>query len=639
MTEPSRGSIAPPRLVGALLVALLLLTAGLRIWDAVQEPNGGRQFDERFCFKNVTTLLVQHELEPKQAFYPSLSYLPQTGALWLSESLSRWTGARWLSVFATGGDEDDVAYSPTAYILVRLFSVAYALLSVWLTYRLGKRIFSPEAGLVAAAILAATQRHIVSSAQFKPDMLVVLLAVVCFGWALDAAVRPRLGRYVRAGAGVGLAVAAKYTGVATALPVAMAGLWRGWRDRRQWLWLVVAGLVSVVVFVALNPYVMVVLKFVPKLVHGYDAKGESEGSGHGLVFQQQIEFLIEHQGWAVTIFLAIGLIGMLALARRADLDPDHRFGAGLLFAQVVGYSLLHSGFMNLFRAQNYMPVAPFTALIAAWAMVATWRALAGRAPADVLRRPAASGAMLCAVTLFFLARQGGIVYGRVVPFTWDATEDRLTAVLPADGPRYVAFERGWGALQLPEGPELFLRQGSDRLAAVETTNLDLVDAEVFPLSRLDGPNAADYRQRLDRVPGSSVLRIEARWLATQGPGFAIVLHPWTAPEGAKPLAFEPTSEPEVFRAELPALGPGETASLVLWVPRMARRLAHLRLVPSGEFLELEDLGRVRNRHAFATHRLRLPAGTAAVELRDPTPSSGGDGVRLDLWRWRPPVLR
>lgn len=630
MTEPWRRPGGVARLAAALLVGVLAVTLALRLWAAAQDLDSNREFDERFSFKNVATLLLHHELRPQNAYYPSLSYLPQAAALWASETLSQASGIESLSVFAA----DRAGWSATAYVIVRGISVLYALASLWLTYRLGRRLFSPAVGLLAAAALAATQRHIVSSAQFKPDMLVVLLTVVGFGWALDAALQPTLGRYARAGVGVGLAVAAKYTGIAAALPIAAAGVWRGWRDRRQWLWLIAAGLISIATFVALNPFLGQVLGFVPNLVHGYDTKGASVGSGHLAVLQKEIRFLVEHQGWFVTVFLALGVLGLL-LGWGGARSELRRIGGGLLLAQFLGYSFLHAGFMNLFRAQNYLPVAPFSALIAAWAMVETWRFLAARQAG--LARPTVAATLLVAATAFFVARQAGIVYERVVPSTWSAAGARLAAVLPKDGPRYVAFENAYGPLQLPGRPEYVLRAAADRLAAEETDSLDRTDAEVFPLERLEGPNAGDYRQRIERVFGADVLRVERRFMAAQGPGFAIVLHPWQTVDSPVGLALGPGDEAGVLRAALPAPAAGVVATLVLWVPRGALRLAHLRLEPGGDLLDLDDLARDEDSRAFATDRVRLPAAAAAVELRDPVADPAGAGVRLELWRWRPPA--
>src|SRR5260370_1242104 len=95
-------------------------------------------------------------------------------------------------------------------------------------------------GLALTAVLLATYavrpavpRHLTSSTECKTDMLVILLTLVTFHWTLSAAARPTLGRFLRTGLGVGLAVSTKYTGIASAIPITAAVLKNGWRDRRQ----------------------------------------------------------------------------------------------------------------------------------------------------------------------------------------------------------------------------------------------------------------------------------------------------------------------------------------------------------------------------------------------------------------------
>ena len=80
---------------GTKLALGLLLAASfsVRAWYGAAEPSSSRFYDERFSFHNVTAFLVHDRWVPANAYYPRLSFLPQAGVLWASETLSELTGA------------------------------------------------------------------------------------------------------------------------------------------------------------------------------------------------------------------------------------------------------------------------------------------------------------------------------------------------------------------------------------------------------------------------------------------------------------------------------------------------------------------------------------------------------------------
>jgi hypothetical protein len=621
------------RWVGPLLAALLVVSFALRVWDASQGLNAGRNFDERFTLKNITMLLKHHELRPRHAFYLSLSYLPQAAVLAASQGLHRATGIEALSIYGPTAD----GYSPTAYLLCRLVNVTFGVLSLYVVFLIGRRIHSPEVGLLAAAILAAFGRHVLSSVVFKPDILVVLLTTVTFWWTLDAAFRPRLSRYLKAGMGVGLAVATKYTGVASCLPILATALIHGRRDRRQLGWLVLAGLTSVATFVALNPFLGVVFKFIPKLVNGYAAKGRQEDSDHGVVFLRQVEFLVEHHGPVLAAFVGAGVLGLLwRAARPAPEEPrEHRLGWILVLSILVGYSLVHAGGMTLFRGQNYLPVVPFSSLAAAWAFVEIGRALARRVP-----RPAVVAAAVT-VALFVLYQQVAIVYARVIPTNWEvASRSLITGLDPLDL-RHIAYEKGLGVLQFAGRSTRPLVTRVDRLDRLAPAFLDGTDVEIFPERRLQGPEGSFYKSRVERLAGGQVEIVGSRLFRSRGAPVVVLHHPWT-PDTLPPLAVQrPEEEARPLTAALPAeLRPGDTVSLILWVPKAAARrgVGALRLDPGGEPVPVFETGRRLRKFYFATPRFQLAGGEVRVRIPSP-PGARPNGYGLELTRWTPTAPR
>ena len=595
-----------------LLLALLLASFAFRVWDASRGLNSARYFDERFALRNAVAIVKHGDFRPRNAYYLSLSYLPQAALLAMSQGLHRLTGIESLAVFGKGPS----GVTPTGYLLCRGLNAAFGTLCLFLVFLIGRRLYSPGVGLLAAAILGAFPKHILASAIFKPDILVVLLTLLTVWWALEAALRPRLSRFVLAGVGVGLAVSAKYTGIAAAVPVTAAALWKGWRDRRRWGWLVLAGAVSVVTFVALNPYLGTVLAFIPRTVHGYAAKGAQEESDHGVVFLRQMEFLAEHHGWILAVLALLGTAGLVwRIVRPAPEDSrERRIGSVLVLSVLVGYSGLHAAGMTLFRSQNYLPVVPFSSLAAAWAMVELWRALVRRMPGF---KPAAV-VLGSLVGIALVLRQGTIVYPRAVPTNQEVAAEILMSSLAPLDLRSVAYEGKRGELTLftPAGrPRMIV----DRLDRLEPAVLDHADAEVFPAGRL---REDFYRLRAGERPRI----LSARPFVSRGQSVAVLLHPWTLDR-----AFPPAPVRRAGTPLPPEIRPGDVVSIALWVPRKG---------PGVEALAIGDfripLTRTAERGKMAqliTPRFRLPERSDRIAVTVPA-GTPPRRWRVEVFRWK-----
>jgi hypothetical protein len=625
----------PQRWIGIALAALLLLSLALRTWDASQGLNASRHFDERFPLKNISGLLRHGEIRPRHAFYLSLSYLPQAGVLAASQWLYQVTRYQPFSIYGETGD----GYSPTAYWLCRMVNVIYGTLSLWFLYLIGRRLYSPGVGLLAAAVLAAFPRHVLSSTEFKPDILVIFLVTLTFYWTLAAAFRPTLRRFLLVGFGVGLGVSTKYTAIASALPITAAVLVNGRRDRRQWLWLLLAGVTSIVTFVALNPFLDVVFEFIPKLVNGYAAKGVEEKSNHWVVFERQVQFLVEHHGPIVAGFVALGILWMLwRIFRPAPEDvPERRLGSILVLGILLGYSAVHCLGMTLFRGQNYLPVVPFSSLTAAWAMVELWRMLTARLP-WLAWRPAAALVWL-AVGAALLAQQGTIVYWRVVPTTFEITNDALLLELDPIGLRQVVYEKGMGTFDAGGKPRRPLITRVDRFASVPAAVLDRADVEIFPQSRLEGPGAGLYRARMARLPREQVEVVEDHWFRSRGEPIVVLRHPWQLAGDPINLAVRrPDGNPPFLVGRIPGgiARPGEAVSLVLWVPRGSEGpdVDELRLDPGGQPVPVADTGRRLNRLFRTSPRFALTGAETRVRIPS-APDDRPRGFGLELYSWRP----
>jgi hypothetical protein len=622
-----------PRWVSLTLAAVLLASFAVRTWDASFGLYAGRHFDERFTFKNVSAILKHGEYKPRHAFYLSLSYLPQTAVLAASDALYRVTGRPIFSIFGDSGDGN----SPTAYWLARMVNVVYGTLSLWLLFLIGRRLYSPEVGLLAAAVLAAVTRHFTSSTEFKPDILVILLTLLTFSWTLTAAARPTLGRFLRVGLGVGLAVSAKYTGIAGAIPITAAVLRNGRRDRRQWIWLVAAGMISVLTFLVLNPFLDVVFQFIPILVHGYAAKGVEEQSNHWVVFERQADFLIRNHGPVVASFVLLGIVGLLWRIYRPAPDDSEatRLGSMLVLSILLGYSALHSLGMTLFRSQNYLPVVPFSSLAAAWAMVETWQLLSLRFPR--LRWQPLAILLWIGVCGALVAQEASVAWYRVVPTSFSAVNDSLLSGLEPPGLRQVVFESSLGRFNWGEASRRPLLSPVDRLARQNPRLLDLADVEVFPAGESEGPDAAFYRSRLDRVPKTQVETVDSRFLRRRGEAVTVVRHPWDLESELEIDLIRPAGNPNppFLVGRLPAgrYQPGDVLSIEVVVPWSAADEDLYTVGLGNRALPLGETGRHRNRFFRLTPRFELAGGEGEVRLAA-APLDAPESFRLTIYHWR-----
>ncbi len=293
--------------------------------------------------------------------------------------------------------------------------------------------------------------------------------------------------------------------------------------------------------------------------------------------------------------------------------------------------------MTLFRGQNYLPVVPFSSLVAAWAMVELWRVLAARLP-WLAWRPVAALAGL-AVGAALLAQQGTIVYTRVVPTTFERTNDALLAELDPVGLRHVVYERGMGAFDAGGKPRRPLLTPVPRLTALAPDFLDRADIEIFPQRRLQGPDADFYRARVARLRKKQVEIVGDLWFRRRGEPLVILRHPWTlARDPVDLLVRRPEGDPPYLVGRLPAgiARPGEAVSLLLWIPRDSgdREAYELRLDPGGQPVAVFDTGRRLNRLFRTSPRFAL----TGTELRVRVPSTPVDrprGFGLEIYPWRP----
>jgi 4-amino-4-deoxy-L-arabinose transferase-like glycosyltransferase len=128
-------------------------------------------------------------------------------------------------------------FRDTAFLAGRLVSATAGILSLVLTYQIGRRLFSPAVGVSAAALLAVTPLHVTCSRYLKEDALLTCVVLACVLTTVVAVQSGRRWMVLLAGLLAGVTAGAKYSGILMAILPASAP-WlvsRSWWPDRRWV--------------------------------------------------------------------------------------------------------------------------------------------------------------------------------------------------------------------------------------------------------------------------------------------------------------------------------------------------------------------------------------------------------------------
>jgi hypothetical protein len=390
---------------------------------------------------------------------------------------------------------------------------------------------------------------------------------------------------------------------------------------------VLSGLTAVATFFALNPFIGTVLRYVPRLYHGYAAHARRDESDHWTVLRGEIRFVATEHGWILGAFL---LLGILLLIRQLWRKPENqdRSLALLPLSLFIGYPLIHAAGMTLLRTQNLMPAMAGAALICAYGMVhgVQWLRRRARAPAVTL----IAGLLLAGL---LLAKPFGHAYRQTVPNNWVFASKVLRARLEPLRLRHVAYEPATARLTLADHRERGSSTAVPSLTALSPSLLDLTDAEVFPLSQTQGPQAPFYQNRQQRLGQECILEIHAKPFRRRGAPLLLLLHPWKRTGQAIPISAErATYSRRILVAPLPAhLAAGDVVSLELIRPASKFKPV-VRLQPADRTLTLQFAGRRRREVRFLTPRFQHAGGPAEIRILT-FAQADPKSFELQLWRW------
>lgn len=313
-----------------------------------------------------------------------------------------------------------------AILLSRGLEILSAVLTVWLVYLIGRRLFGTAAGLIGAAALALAPGHVFLSATSRPDALAALAATAFLYLALPALrppLRSDLRTFLLTGALLGATLALRFPIAAFAIAPVAAYLLRVAADStfaaRTLLRLLAAcGGTALVSYALTSPHTLlypeVVLEGL-RTTWAYESSVfiDAVGRGPGL-WQYGWGMLLEALG-APLYALALGAVG-LALWRRSPADV-------LILVTALPYFLLMI-VASWVVVRYTLPLLPLAALLVG----AGAQQLLGQPP--LARRLAATALVAAAaVTLLHDAAFARIVRGTDVR---DAAAAWMRQALPPD---------------------------------------------------------------------------------------------------------------------------------------------------------------------------------------------------------------
>ena len=346
-----------------LFLIVLVVALVVRLWGlGFGLPHPMTRPDEEFLI-DVASRFFDGDFNPHFFEWPSLYFYVVHGALRGAYVIGSVGGAYTdLRMFAEMVARD----AAWVHLMLRLMSVAAAMGTIVVVYRLARRLFTPDTGLAAAGFLALAYLHVRDSHFGVLDVplafaIVITLALLVRAWQDDRAAR----LFAFAGLAAGLATSLKYNAGVLLVPAIAAAATRP-RDHRHsgkprtLAMMAIVATSFAVGFILGTPYAVLDSQ---AFREGLAAQMTRLTEGHGVrierVWLRHLTFsLFYGVGWPVLAAGAIG-VGWLALT-------DWRRAALVFSFPVVYFAVIGNGHTAFIRYVT--PLVPFICIGAAVAV-------------------------------------------------------------------------------------------------------------------------------------------------------------------------------------------------------------------------------------------------------------------------------
>jgi hypothetical protein len=302
-----------------LLLCALLVGAALRLYGIRFGLPANFHPDEVPKVNAIMRMVDQGTLNPNYFLHPSL-LLYSTYAM---NTLLHLVGI-------------EGSFRDTAFLAGRLVSTTAGVASIALTYAIGRRLLSAEAGGIGALLLAVFPLHVTCSRYLKEDALLTFVVLSCVLVTVIAVQSQRRWVLLLAGLLAGCTAGTKYSGILMVIVPASAP-WmvsRSWRPDVRWLpWAVCAAALAPIGFLMTTPYAVL---NATKFLRDFDTESRHMQNGHTVSITAWSQFWMYHfwrSIWpgisSVTAVASVVALGFLV--RRARLEDLVIVAMALLF--------------------------------------------------------------------------------------------------------------------------------------------------------------------------------------------------------------------------------------------------------------------------------------------------------------------
>ncbi len=310
---------------GKLAWAAVILGAALRLYGLSFGLPSNFHPDEVPKVNAIMRMVDSRSLNPQYFLHPSLLLYATYGMNTLLHMLGM-----------------EGAFRDTAFFAGRLVSATAGILSIALTYQIGKRLYSRETGGLAACVLAVFPLHVTCSRYLKEDALLTFVVLSCVLTTVIAVQSNRRWALLIAGLLAGCTAGTKYSGILMVVVPASAP-WlasRSWKPDTRWIpWAFVAVMIAPVGFLMTTPYAVLNSA---KFLTDFRAESRHMQTGHTVSISAWSQLWMYHYWrsmWpGMSGFAALlSVLGIGFLVRRGRTEDLLLVGAVLLFYMPAEY--------------------------------------------------------------------------------------------------------------------------------------------------------------------------------------------------------------------------------------------------------------------------------------------------------------
>ena len=350
-----------------LITIVMIVAAVLRLWGIGFGFPGANARPDEIQIAGPAVGYLTGDLRPPFFQWPPLFQYMTTVAYIVYAVVGRpVTGLASIAAFAESRRQSLVPF----LLIPRLLSALCGVVTVWLVYRIGRRLFDDRVGIVAALFLAVSFLHVRDSHFGVSDVPMTMLLTAAVLMTLHWQERGGARLALLAGVITGLAGATKYNALGAAVAFAVAWLFeaatafrrRDGRVPSLMVQLAAYAFGAALAFLGASPYIVIdwsrFLKDIGEVQSTLANGPAGLQVGRGWWYFARV-VLPAAVGWPMLLLAVGGAVGMLA--------SHGRRAATLLAFPIAYYAFAGSGY-GVF-ARHALPLIPFLCVTAAWATV------------------------------------------------------------------------------------------------------------------------------------------------------------------------------------------------------------------------------------------------------------------------------